>query len=129
MPHKPQRSCRAPGCRNLTNDRYCTEHQHLVEAERKQRHLIYDRQKRDKQAATFYHSSEWEASRQEALIRDHGLCLDCLLQRTITPADLVDHIIPIRQRWDLRLTLTNLRSLCNQHHAIKTAADKIKYKG
>ncbi|WP_080833224.1 HNH endonuclease [Cohnella massiliensis] len=129
MPVKPKRPCSKPGCRNLTEGRYCEDHAHLAEMSRKERHKRYDEQQRDKKAAAFYRSVEWERAREQALIRDHGLCQDCLLDQRITPAVPVDHIIPIRIRWDLRLTLSNLRSLCNWHHAIKTAADKRKYGG
>lgn len=36
------------------------------------------------------------------------------------PAEVLDHIIPIRQRPDLRLVRTNLQPLCRQCHATKT---------
>lgn len=129
MPTKPKRPCNRPGCRELTTDRYCEEHAYLAEQQRKDRHKYYDQHKRDQQAAKFYHSIEWDRVRQQALIRDHGLCQDCLLEQQITPAGPVDHTIPIRVRWDLRLVLSNLRSLCDRHHAIKTKEDKRKYEG
>lgn len=31
-------------------------------------------------------------------------------------ADVTDHIIPVRDNRDLRLTWSNLQSLCNRHH-------------
>lgn len=56
-------------------------------------------------------------------MKDHGLCQMCLKEQRITPATEVDHIIPIRVRWDLRLRLDNLQSLCHRHHMSKTAED------
>jgi len=129
MPTKPLKPCNKIGCRNLTQERYCAEHAYLAEQQRKDRHKRYDEKQRDKQAAAFYKSTAWERVRQQALIRDHGLCQDCLQEKRITPADVVDHIKPLRIFWHLRLVLDNLRSLCNRHHAIKTQDDKRKYGG
>jgi 5-methylcytosine-specific restriction protein A len=127
MANKPKRPCGKVGCRELTSNRYCKEHELLEVQQQRDRHKRYDKYQRDQKATAFYHSIEWDRVRQEALIRDHGLCQDCLLEQRITQAVPVDHIIPIGVRWDLRLVLSNLRSLCNQHHAIKTAEDKRKY--
>lgn len=41
---------------------------------------------------------------------------------------MVDHIIPIRQRPDLRLAWRNLQSLCDPCHRVKTAADAELYR-
>lgn len=129
MPPKPKRPCHKSGCPELTTERFCKAHACLKEQMRKHRHKEYDRYQRDRQAATFYKSKEWEMARQQALIRDHGLCQDCLQNKHITPADVVDHIKPLRLFWQLRVMLSNLRSLCNRCHAIKTAEDKRKYGG
>lgn len=129
MAIRPKRPCIKPGCRNLALSRYCDEHAHLADEQRKQRHKHYDEQQRDKTAASFYRRVEWQRAREQALIRDHGLCQDCLQEQRITPADVVDHIKPLRLFWHLRLALSNLRSLCNRHHAIKTQEDKRRYGG
>jgi len=60
-------------------------------------------------------------------MRDAGLCQHCLNAKTITLADMVEHIIPLKVAWHLRLVMANLQSLCNQCHAVKTAEDKRKY--
>lgn len=117
MPTKPRKPCAKIGCRNLTTERYCAEHAHLAEQQRKERHRWYDEQQRDKQAARFYHSIEWERVRQAALMRDHGLCIHCLRDKRITTADMVHHRLPVKTHWELRLTLSNLVSLCNSCHA------------
>lgn len=56
-------------------------------------------------------------------LRQDPLCEDCLLEGLHTPAKDVDHVIPVRQRPDLRLVLSNLRSLCKPHHSRKTAKE------
>jgi len=127
MASKLKKPCVKPGCFNLTTDRYCSEHAYLAEKEKKDRHKYYDQFIRDKEAAKFYNSIEWKRLKQQALIRDKGLCQECLSNQKITIATEVDHIIPIRVRWDLRLRLDNLRSLCHKCHMRKTAEDKKRY--
>lgn len=46
-------------------------------------------------------------------------CDRCLSAHTVALAEVVDHIIPIAERPDLRLDLSNLRSMtkrCHDHH-------------
>ena len=38
-------------------------------------------------------------------------------------AAIVDHVLPVDARPDLRLDATNLQSLCRSHHGVKTARD------
>ncbi|MCU6709413.1 HNH endonuclease [Paenibacillus sp. J5C_2022] len=61
------------------------------------------------------------------MIRDNYLCQNCLDVKRFVNADVVDHTLPISLRWDLRLTLNNLRSLCHACHNAKTAEDKRRY--
>lgn len=124
---KPKRPCSRPGCRNLTTERYCEEHQQLYEEQERERQRYYDEHQRDKRAAAFYKSVAWRRLREQALMRNHGLCQDCLKAQKITPATEVDHVIPIRARWDLRLRLDNTRSLCHRCHMKKTAEDRRIY--
>ena len=126
---KPKRPCGRPGCRNLTTERYCEEHQHLQEEQERARHRHYDTHQRDKRAAAFYKSVAWRRLREQALMRNHGLCQECLKVQRITPATEVDHVIPIKVRWDLRLHLNNLQALCHRCHMRKTAEDKKRYGG
>lgn len=92
-----------------------------------ERHKLYDKHIRDKDASSFYSSSAWQKVREQALIRDKGLCQLCLKKKKITLADMVDHIIPIKVMWEYRLDLDNLQSLCNHCHSIKTNEDKKIY--
>lgn len=127
MANKLKKPCAKPGCHNLTTEKYCAEHAYLTEKEKKDRHKYYDTYARDKETAKFYNSIEWKRLKQQALIRDKGLCQECLSNQKITIATEVDHIVPIKIRWDLRLTLSNLRSLCHKCHMRKTAEDKKRY--
>jgi 5-methylcytosine-specific restriction enzyme A len=129
MANKPKRPCGKVGCRNLASARYCPDHAHLADLHKQARHRHYDQHKRDKQAAAFYGSNEWDRLRRARMVIDHGLCQACLQEKRITMADVVDHIKPIRWNWDMRLVLSNLRSLCHLHHNIKTAEDVRKYGG
>jgi 5-methylcytosine-specific restriction enzyme A len=127
MPSRPKKPCSVPGCPNLTQGRYCEQHKHKEQQDKAERHRYYDEHIRDRKAREFYHSKEWQRVRQAALMRDNYLCQDCLEEKRITPADVVDHIKPVRWFWHLRLELSNTRSLCHAHHNKKTAEDKKKY--
>ncbi|NBS69248.1 HNH endonuclease [bacterium] len=56
-------------------------------------------------------------------LRQHPLCRSCEQLGRTTVASLVDHIIPLRLRPDLRLDPENLQPLCRSCHAVKTAAE------
>ncbi|MDO7487031.1 HNH endonuclease signature motif containing protein [Peribacillus frigoritolerans] len=52
------------------------------------------------------------------------LCEHCLLMDKVTPMDVCDHIIELKDDWSLRLDISNLQSLCNSCHNKKTAKVK-----
>jgi 5-methylcytosine-specific restriction protein A len=128
MPSRPKRPCSVPGCSNLTQGRYCEQHRHKEQQDRAERNRYYDKHIRDQKTREFYHSKEWQRVRQAALIRDNYLCQKCLKEKRITSAEVVDHIIPVKVEWSLRLSLNNLQSLCNACHNRKTAEDMKKYR-
>lgn len=76
----------------------------------------------EKESKPFYHTAAWKRARAAALARDRGMCQDCMdLFRQgvgIRPrrAQMVHHIVPIDERPDLALDLSNLRSLCFECH-------------
>lgn len=76
-----------------------------------------------KESKSFYHTAAWKRAREQALRRDRGMCRDCMARfeggagKRPHRAEMVHHIIPIDQRPDLALTLSNLVSLCNECHA------------
>lgn len=67
----------------------------------------------------FYSTANWQAIRARQLAK-HPLCQACA---DITPANEVDHIVPIRAGGAKR-DPANLSSLCRPCHAGKTAAER-----
>jgi 5-methylcytosine-specific restriction protein A len=53
------------------------------------------------------------------------LCVECLKENRLTPAEVVDHIKPHRGDPQLFWDVSNWQSLCVAHHNIKTAKEKI----
>lgn len=117
---KPLKPCNKFGCRNLSKTRYCEEHQ----TEHSNQHRYYDKQVRDKQSNSFYHSAAWKKARSIVKVRDNGLCVECMNDKRITIGVLVDHIIPIKEVWDKRLELDNLQLLCQSCHNKKTGKER-----
>lgn len=78
--------------------------------------------KHTKESAPFYHQGAWKRLRGVALMRDNGMCCDCMdkfnarLIDKPNRATMVHHIQPIEERPDLALDLNNLRSLCDECH-------------
>lgn len=79
---------------------------------RRKTNEIYNRSRpsRDKQ----YYSRQWQ--RVSKLYRQqHPLCEECERQGRITPAELVDHIVPVADGGDM-WSWDNLQSLCAACH-------------
>ena len=70
----------------------------------------------------FYQSRRWRSLRSLKL-QQNPLCEECEKNGILRPADMVDHIVPIN-KGGAPLDMSNLQSLCNRCHAIKTARDK-----
>ena len=69
-----------------------------------------------------YHLYRWEKE-SKAFRSDHPLCEMCLKKGIYTPAEVVDHIIPVaicKDFWDS----SNWQSLCKKHNAEKGNKDK-----
>lgn len=118
MAQRSLRPCKQRGCSNLTRDvsGYCEEHSHTAEEKKVERHKQYDKYARDKKSKEFYHSKEWTKLRKVAMVRDYGLCQECLKENKIISADVVHHIAEVRKDWDNRLVLENLTCLCHGCH-------------
>jgi len=68
----------------------------------------------------FYQSKEWRMLRAFKL-QLNPLCEFCFKHNKFIDKDIeVDHIIDIKERPDLRFTLSNLQSLCKSCHSYKT---------
>lgn len=71
-----------------------------------------------------YFSPRWARLRGVILARDRHLCQECMRQGRVTTGNQIDHILPADERPDLFWTMTNLETLCQKCHAVKTRAGK-----
>ncbi|MBU4541801.1 MAG: HNH endonuclease [Firmicutes bacterium] len=112
MPRKPKRPCSYPGCKELTNGRFCEEHQKLSEQH-------YNKYQRDPETRKRYGWS-WKRIR-DRYIRNNSLCEMCLKKGRLTPAQEVHHIKPLSKggTHDEK----NLMALCSSCHSTITARE------
>ena len=71
-----------------------------------------------------YHTRRW-TKLSKAFREEHPLCAECERKGTITPTEVVDHIIPVGHHdfWDS----DNWQSLCRKCNIIKGNKDKRRY--
>lgn len=112
MAHKALRPCSEIGCNNLTRKTYCKTHE--KNAQKITRN--YNQYKRDPKINSFYKSTKWQKVRAVALARDKGLCLRCLKQGRVRQAQVVHHLVEVKDDWKQRYNLDNLESLCHECH-------------
>jgi 5-methylcytosine-specific restriction enzyme A len=67
----------------------------------------------------FYHTPEWRTIRYISL-QKNPYCAVCLKDKVYVIATEVDHVIPLKERPDLCVELTNLQGLCKSCHSKKT---------
>ena len=122
MSWSPPERCRMAGCWNLTRQHFCEDHlKHSVAQQ-----LRKERRGPEASAAARGYDASWERLRRLALQRDRFLCQRCMRQGVetmLTYGSPVDHVIPIRERPDLRLVMSNLQSLCVACHNRKSRED------
>jgi len=111
MPRKPKHPCSYPGCPNLTDERYCTEHKKKTDAS-------YNRYQRDEDSQSFYNSYTWKEVRRRQLDAV-PYCEECLRSGRLTKATMVDHRVPIKDGGE-RYAHSNLQSLCWSCHSRKS---------
>ncbi len=104
MPRKPKRPCRHPGCPRLSDSVYCEEH-----------HALYARDSANERG----YDSRWRKARK-LFLRKHPLCASCMKENKLTPATVVDHIIPHRGDAKLFWDESNWQPLCKDCHDHKT---------
>lgn len=121
MPTRAPTPCRHPGCMKVVAPPgYCDEHRTL-------RHRDYGRARRGFDAEVgFYNSKQWREVRA-TFLREHPLCVMCEARGVLTPAVVVDHIVPIK-RGGARFDGLNLQSLCIGDHNAKTARERCESK-
>ncbi len=103
-----KRPCRYPGCPNLCEKGiYCEEHSD------------YSADRLRGGAAARGYDARWRKARKAFLTR-HPLCAECLKNGTLTPATVVDHIVPHRGDHALFWDEQNWQPLCKSCHDKKT---------
>ncbi|MGX7041000.1 HNH endonuclease [Leuconostoc lactis] len=71
----------------------------------------------EKEIQTFYRSKTWLAVRLQVLNRDNYIDQYELVENNrIIPGNTVHHIIPLRERWDLRADIRNLEVISRANH-------------
>ena len=120
----PLKKCNKINCNQLIkfNESYCDEHKELKNEYKKN----YDsfRYERDSMYITFYNSKEWKDARRSSMLGHDWLCQECLRKGLYTEADVVDHIVEVKDDWDKRLDQNNLEPLCHACHNVKTIREK-----
>ena len=113
MPRRPKRPCSYPGCPNLTDGRFCKAHQ-------KEENKRYERYERDPAIKRRY-GRAWKRIR-DSYAASHPLCEECRKDGRLTPATVVDHIIPHRGDQRLFWDEHNWQPLCKSCHDQKTGS-------
>lgn len=118
------KKCSKVNCKELINfnESYCDEHKQLS----KQSNKDYDslRNKRDNQYRKFYNSKAWKDARHISMLRHDSLCQEHLRNGLYAQADVVDHIVELRDDYSRRLDQSNLEPLCHDCHNKKTYREK-----
>ena len=108
MPRSPKRPCRFPGCPNLCDHGvYCADHSD------------YSADRLRGSAAERGYDGKWRSAR-ERFLRKNPLCVKCRENGKLTPATVVDHIIPHRGDPILFWNEKNWQPLCKDCHGVKT---------
>ena len=72
--------------------------------------------------ANFYRMAAWRKLRARVLDAE-PFCRECMSQQIVTPAQMVDHIQPIRLG-GAPMDESNLSPLCNHHHSKKSGKER-----
>ena len=106
MPRKPKKPCAYPGCPNLTEKKYCPEHERL-ENQR------YDRYQRDPAHRKRY-GKAWKRIR-DSYVKAHPFCELCLKEGKYVPVEEVHHKLPLAEGGTH--DRDNLIALCKSCHS------------
>ncbi|WCJ49031.1 HNH endonuclease [Lactiplantibacillus plantarum] len=101
---KPMKQCEHPGCRTLVA--YGRYHKRMYDSD-------------ESKYQQFYKSSAWRKLSRRFL-ESNPVCVQCYQDGVIRKADVVDHVIEIKDDWSRRLDESNLQPLCYRHHNRKT---------
>lgn len=116
MPPRTPKACRKRGCRQTTTDRSGYFDEHRGEGW-KQYKPGQTRQQRG-------YGPRWDVIRPRIIMRDKGLCQECLRAGVVREAKCVDHIVAKAHGGTDEDG--NLQSLCWPCHKAKTARERLK---
>ena len=119
MPRAAPSACTEPMCAALVHDGKSKCEQHRKQQQSRQSKQYASRTE-NKQYADFYNSNAWRKLSINHR-KKQPLCMHCLKHNITKPADVVDHIIEIRDDYTKRFDVSNLESLCHACHNSKTA--------
>ena len=112
-PQRAKRPCLVSSCKEYsTNQGYCDNHQDKIRKKDRERGTSHQRG----------YDARWNKARIEHL-DEHPLCVDCAKRDYITPATVVDHIVPHKGDQTLFWNQSNWQSLCKPCHDRKTATE------
>ena len=106
VPRRPKRPCSFPGCPNLTDGRFCEEH----EKQENKRYETYDRDP----AVRKRYGRAWKRIR-DSYAAAHPLCEKCQAEGKLTPTEEIHHKLPLSQGGTH--ARENLIALCKSCHA------------
>ena len=109
MPNSPPRPCRYPGCPG-----FCAKGQVFCRD-----HMMWSNDRMRGSAEERGYNARWRKARK-AFLQEHPLCAECLKAGKLTPATVVDHIIPHRGNQELFWNAENWQPLCKECHDQKT---------
>jgi 5-methylcytosine-specific restriction enzyme A len=113
MVASPKSICPQIGCMKLTNGGRCEQHKRTQ----------HKGTSKNRPGDPFYSSTAWIRLRDWKR-SDRPLCEECEASGVVEPMAHVDHVLPRRERPDLELDASNLRSLCARCHNRKTAKER-----
>ena len=114
MPRKPPHPCNAPGCREVTHERFCAAH---TQAERRR----IDRERGGSTKRGY--GSRWQRARR-VYLAEHPWCVLVRDDRPCgEPSTVVDHIVPHRGDPVLFWDETNWQATCKPCHDAKTPTE------
>jgi 5-methylcytosine-specific restriction protein A len=106
MPYAFKKPCRFPGCGRLTHDKYCEEHQKLVDHE-------YNTKQRNPETYKRY-NSRWRKI-SKLYLAAHPLCAECTKYGRVTAATEVHHVVELADGGTH--DSVNLMALCKGCHS------------
>ena len=132
VPQAAPTACPKPGCGGkIRGHRPCDQcPREAATPARRRRVRRHDYSKyRERQTAdearrrAFYGRQAW-ARLRNTHIRKNPLCADCYSRGRVVAGDAVDHIVELRDDPTKGMDPTNLQTLCNSCHAVKTNDEK-----